>query len=376
MKILYVFNHGRVIGGGELSFFDLVVERQKLGDDVFVVLPEPGEIADRFQKAGVPFTVLAMPKLSLKATLWIWPALRRLRQVLCGRDLVHVNGARAMLFVSPVARLVGVPCVWHVRVLEREWLDYWRGYWASLVIANSGAVSKTVIPYLRKGCPVEVVYNGIDVSDFENSKSLDIESKFGVNPGIPVVLIAARLVAWKGHEDLLRAFELLIAAGINCQLLIVGQAVDAEGALYEQKLRGYVQANGLGERVFFVGWQGEISSLLKSVAVVVVPSHGEPFGRVVLEAWAAKVPLVATAAGGPAELIKDGEDGLLVPVGDAAALAEALRRVLGDPVLTSKLTTNGWQRVQEFTVARHAEEVGELYGRLARTGNKCRARRD
>jgi glycosyltransferase involved in cell wall biosynthesis len=113
------------------------------------------------------------------------------------------------------------------------------------------------------------------------------------------------------------------------------------------------QALGLGGRVRFLGWREDVGSLLAAADVLVSSSRHEPLGNVVLEAWAAGVPVVATASEGPRALICDGETGLIVPVEDADALARALARLIGDRALGAALAVAGraaWQA--DFGAAR------------------------
>jgi glycosyltransferase involved in cell wall biosynthesis len=93
--------------------------------------------------------------------------------------------------------------------------------------------------------------------------------------------------------------------------------------------------------VRFLGWRTDRGALLAAADICVLPSRWEPFGTVMLEAWAADRPLVAAASQGPAALVKDGVNGLLVPIDDAAALSGAIRRILDDPALARQLAAQG-----------------------------------
>jgi glycosyltransferase involved in cell wall biosynthesis len=110
------------------------------------------------------------------------------------------------------------------------------------------------------------------------------------------------------------------------------------------------QAAPLGSRVRFLGWREDAGALLATADLLVCPSRHEPLGNVVIEAWAARRPVVAAASVGPAALIEDGETGLLVPVDDAPALAAALTRLAGDAALAARLAAGGRRAYEaEFT---------------------------
>ena len=98
---------------------------------------------------------------------------------------------------------------------------------------------------------------------------------------------------------------------------------------------------GLADRVRFLGWQDDPAPFFAAADVQVVPSRHEPLGNVVLEGWMQRLPLVAAASQGPRFLVRDGENGLLVPIDDSAAMAIAIGRVLKDPALAARLAENG-----------------------------------
>jgi glycosyltransferase involved in cell wall biosynthesis len=108
---------------------------------------------------------------------------------------------------------------------------------------------------------------------------------------------------------------------------------------------------GIGSRVAFLGWRGDVGALLSASAVLVVPSRVEPLGNVVLEGFAAIRPVVAAAADGPRELIEDGRNGLLVPIGDDATLAQAIAGLLADPARAHAIAAAGRAAFE----AHHAE---------------------
>jgi glycosyltransferase involved in cell wall biosynthesis len=112
------------------------------------------------------------------------------------------------------------------------------------------------------------------------------------------------------------------------------------------------QALGVAGRVRFLGWRTDASALYRTADVCVFPSRFEPLGNVVIQSWAHGLPVVAAASQGPSALIEDGDDGLLVPVDDADALAAGVRRVLTEPMLRIRLVQKGAERVEgEFSEA-------------------------
>ena len=173
---------------------------------------------------------------------------------------------------------------------------------------------------------------------------------------VPLLLVLARLHEKKGIDTLLKALSLISGA----HLWIAG-----EGEL-RADLEKLAARLGLGDRVRFLGWRPERGALLRAADVVALPSRYEPFGTVMVEAWQTDKPLVAAAAAGPAAYVKDGVNGLLVPVDDPPALAVAIRRAIEDKGLRETLIQGGRRTYEaEFTRARIVEAYLELYRKLA-----------
>ena len=128
---------------------------------------------------------------------------------------------------------------------------------------------------------------------------------------------------------------------------------------------------GLDNRVRFLGWRDDRAALLQAADLCVFPSRYEPFGTVFVQAWAQKTPVICTAADGPRQYIRNGEDGILVPVDNVTELSEAISKTLGDSALREKMVGNGYARyLAEFTKDRAVAQYLDFYREiLARTAN-------
>ncbi len=147
----------------------------------------------------------------------------------------------------------------------------------------------------------------------------------------PLLLALGRLHRNKAFDVLIRALGELPRAW----LWLAGEGPERSA------LERLAATEGVAERARFLGWREDAPALFAASDVVVCPSRHEPLGNVVIEAWAHGKPVVAAASEGPSELIRDGIDGLLVPLEDAVALAQAIRRVLGEPALAARLVAEG-----------------------------------
>ena len=134
----------------------------------------------------------------------------------------------------------------------------------------------------------------------------------------------------------------------------------------DAELRALAARLGVADRVRFLGWRNDREALLAACDVCVMPSRYEPFGTVMIEAWAAQRPLVVAAAAGPRGLVRDGVDALLVPIDDADALTAAIRRVLESRDLAMTLAGAGFAVYQQrYTEAAVVQQYLDFYRRIA-----------
>ncbi|MBP0047198.1 glycosyltransferase [Marinobacterium sp. AK62] len=182
----------------------------------------------------------------------------------------------------------------------------------------------------------------------ESQARNEVRQQYGIPDSHKVLLALGRLHPAKAHDTLIQA----VALTDNTSLLIAGDGPlksELEQLIVELKLQG---------RVHLLGWRRDTSYLFKASDICVFPSREEPFGNVVVEAWAQQVPLVTTAAAGPSWLVTPGEDGLLVQVDDVSALAEAINQVCENEALRKRLVRNG---LNTFTRLYSREAIATQY---------------
>jgi glycosyltransferase involved in cell wall biosynthesis len=193
---------------------------------------------------------------------------------------------------------------------------------AHYVVANSRAARAALADEGVRAERIVVIPNGIDAVAFDSAR-----------PPRPVktVITVANLRPEKDHESLLAAAAMLAPTYPDLQFLIVG-----DGPLRAQLERDAAQ-RGLQERVTFLGHREDVAALLSAADLYVLPSRTEAFPNGVLEAMAAGLPVIACAVEGLLDLVQDGTTGTLVPPGDPAALAGAIRRFVGDQALAARV---------------------------------------
>jgi glycosyltransferase involved in cell wall biosynthesis len=180
-------------------------------------------------------------------------------------------------------------------------------------------------------------------------------------PGEPLRFgLVGRLSPWKGQELFLRAFAEAFPGGRE-QAVIVGGALFGEEA-YAAGIEALVTSLGLGDRVRLTGHVDDVEAELASLDVLVHASLiPEPFGMVVIEGMAAGLAVVAADAGGPAEVVADGVDGILYRMGDQAALGDALRHVAADVDLRQRLGLAARRSAEQYRPACLAPRVASVY---------------
>ncbi len=220
------------------------------------------------------------------------------------------------------------------------------------LVANTRGIADYL---LREGWPTERVHhlpNFVDppAGDAVARESLDTPAD------APLLVALGRLHGNKAFDVLLDALEGLPSA----YLWLAGEG--PERAALEAQARTL----GIEGRVRFLGWRDDAAALLQSADLFVCPSRHEPLGNVVIEAWAAGKPVVAAAAAGPRELIIDRQDGMLVPIDDAAALRLTLSEALESRDQLAEMAQAGTARYQaEFTEARVVRAYREFFERIA-----------
>jgi glycosyltransferase involved in cell wall biosynthesis len=323
-----------------------------------------GPLEAELRAAGVPVTAIGK-KLKVDPL-----ALARLVRLLRSRrfDVLQTWIFAADTYGRVAARLARVPVV----VTAEMAVDLWKGprdlavdrylaRWTDRVVGNSRAV---VDFYRRNGIPedrLEMIPSGIGDEEPPAVDRAALRAEFGWPGDAPLLLFAGRLAEQKGVGDLVAAIDLVRYVVPELRALIVG-----DGPLRSQ-LEETARDFRLDGMVKFAGHRDDVPRLLAGADLLVLPSLYEGLPNVVLEAMRFSRPVVATAAPGTTEVVDDGRTGLLVPVRDPPALAQAIRTVVRDPALARRLGDAGRARVEaEFRAATMIERFAALYERLAR----------
>lgn len=220
-------------------------------------------------------------------------------------------------------------------------------------------ISRGICDYLvREGLPAGQITCIGNFADETPLTALPRDS-FQTPGDQPLLLAAGRLHENKGFDVLLKALHQIQGA----TLWLAG-----DGPL-RQALERQAAALGVADRVRFLGWRRDVGALMHTADLFICPSRHEGLGSIVVEAWFRGIPLVATASQGPGELIEDGTNGLLTPVDDSRALADAIGNLLRDPEWARSLAMQGQQTYhRDFSRAQITRAYGELFRQLVGRG--------
>jgi len=262
-----------------------------------------------------------------------------------------VTPARGVVYTAHGARTSG----------RRKQLLFQRfGLVDEIVFVSADARSVALESGAVRPAGTRTIVNGIEISRYaEGADREKIRTESGISPEAPVLGIVARLTPAKDHAMLLRAFVRVRERIPGARLLIVG-----DGELGDE-LKADAAGLGLAESVIFTGARRDIPSLLSAMDVFVLSSYTEGLAMTLLEAMAARLPVVATSVGGNAEAVADGETGIIVPPRDPEIFADTVIGLLGDPDRMQKMGQAGLARAERLfsTQAMVGAYVG-LYERI------------
>ncbi|MCX5839559.1 MAG: glycosyltransferase family 4 protein [Deltaproteobacteria bacterium] len=205
-----------------------------------------------------------------------------------------------------------------------------------------------------------VIHSGVDLRTFRADLYPPLEAKalLGIPPGMTVVGTVGRLTPVKGQEVLIRAASELICRGEKIFLVLLGN-----GEL-RQDLEQLTIRLGIAEYVRFLGWRSDVARVMAACDVFCLPSRNEGMGKVLVESMAMGKPIVASRIGGIPDIVRPGENGILVPVGDAAAWAEAIARLCRDPEERRQMGDAGMQMAPRYSSEEMIKRIDQMYGKL------------
>lgn len=366
LRVLFV-DHTAVLSGGELALARLL---SCLDVEAHVVLAEDGPLRERLEAAGATVHILAMddalrrlPRsavvtggMARQASVIAYSVrlaslIRQLRP-----DVVHTNSLKAALYGGLAGRLARVKVVWHLR--DRIAPDYLPEVAVTLVRRAARVLPAAVIA--NSASTLETLGH-LSVPSVAIPSPIDIESQPAAQrEGVLRVGIVGRIAPWKGQDLFLRAYARALRDSA-AEAVVIGEPLFGEDDFLVELKQLAVELE-IADRVDFRGFREDVGAELARLDIVVHASTvPEPFGQVVVEAMAAARAVVVADAGGPAEIVRDGETGLTYTMGDERALAACLERLAGDAPERERLGEAASRDVDRYRAGPIARDVRRLY---------------
>jgi glycosyltransferase involved in cell wall biosynthesis len=296
--------------------------------------------------------------------------------------IVHTHTSKAGILGRWAANLCRVPIIVHTPHGHVFW-GYFNPWQTRLFILLERWIARitnaivTLTPQEKEDhlhfriAPEEkftVIHSGVDLRTFRADLYQPSEAKalLDIPPEMTVVGTVGRLTSVKGQEVLIRAASELIRRGEKIFLVLLGDG-ELRRDLEELSLR-----LDIAEYVRFLGWRPDVARFVAACDIFCLPSRNEGMGKVLVEAMAMGKPIIASSIGGIPDIIHSGENGILVPVGDAAAWAEAIARLCRDPEKRRRMGGAGMQMAPRYSSEEMIKRIDQMYGKLLNENNIVR----
>jgi glycosyltransferase involved in cell wall biosynthesis len=348
--------------GGQHQVLLTVLGLRAAGHRAVLVAHPEGELYRRAREGADLVPLAPRSEVDLASA---WRLSRIIRQ--WKPEVVHAHDPHAVAMAS-LALSFGapVPRPWLVAArrvdfhLQGNSFSTWKYRQVDAFIAASSAIQRVLLHDGIVGNRVIVVHDGIDVESVQRLPVVDLHREFWLPHGAPVVANVGALVGHKGQRHLVDAMAIVRKTVPDAHAVIFGEG-DLRPALERQ-----IKDLRLGKQVLLAGFREDVLQLVKSADLFVMSSVTEGLGSAVLDAMAMGLAVVGTRAGGIPEAVADGRTGVLVPPGDAGALAAAIVFLLNDPERRAAMGRLGCERVAtHFGVARLVDETLAAYRRTA-----------
>lgn len=371
-RVLFV-NVAGEMGGAEISLLLLV--RHLSGRFVpIVACPGPGRLWQELTANGIePQRLCKPPKrryISPGGFLyWLrasWTVLRILFRTRA--DIVHANSLHAGAVAVAGVVLMRKKLVVHARNLP-NYAFGWRfvSRFCTEIVAVSEAVRSWLVEHNVDTAKITVVYNGLDNSVLHRDSGCP--NRFYL-PGPRrnnsfVFAHVGQFVPWKNQTGFIEAASRLARELPEARFLLVGDDIFGRDSRYKNDLLDRIKNSPIADKVSFLGWQKQMDCVWAKIDCLVHTAEREPFGRVVIEAMAHKVPVIAADRCGPAEIIRNGRTGILFEPGDVEQLTEAMLKIARDRTFAAAIAQGAERQVlSNFTADKTAAGIEQIYARV------------
>jgi len=377
MTVLYIIDVLFKEGGTEVHLFNLVngLDPARFQPIVVPLFPAESPMIERMRDAGIMVYPLLLKRVygfSAVRVAYRLMSLMRRHQV----DIVQTYHFMSDVLGSLTATMARVPLVicnrrdkgFNERLLHR-WVRKLINPLIDFTICVSDDLRAQLLTTERLPADrVVTLYNGVQANPVLSAASRQAKLReLGLSEDRPIIGSVMNLRPIKGARYLVEAAALVLKKHPQAQFVIVGGAAERLPAMagYIEPIMEFVKQNQMADSLHFIGNRSDVAELLLLFDIFVLPSLSEGFSNALIEAMRAGNGIVATKVGGNPEALDHGEDGLLVPPGDAAALANGLLTLLEKPAYAKQLGDRARRKAESrFTIDAMIQEYQRLYQRL------------
>lgn len=372
LNVAYVFNCSFLMGGGEISFAELIRVLDTSAVSPVVLVPAEGEISEISRKAGNQVLISPLPSLREFQRGELIKHLRQLVRGLrnSGVQILHANGSRACFYCILAGRSLQIPVLWHVRETIRDLFLYdgLLAYGSTGIICASESIERKRL--YRFGPPVRrktvVVHNGVDTLKFQRLSEAREKTRgdWGVSKDEVLFGVVGNFVSHKRQDFFLNAFAkaVRVSPDLPARLILVGRRTSQP---FYEKLQSLVRELDLIRRVRFLEYTDWIVDLLSGLDVLVLPSEREGFSRSIIEGMACSLPILATRIPEIEEAVVHGKTGLLFDRNDTDAAASAIIDLSRNADMRISLGATGRAvALEKLSLVRHARAIESVYRKI------------
>jgi D-inositol-3-phosphate glycosyltransferase len=368
-KRIAIVCFSRSFGGLELSTLRLARTMKDKGAFAMVVVPPDSSLHQKAREWGIESAAFAPS--------WMYGdlfAAKRLAAVFRNQriNLVMLMQSHDIHLTSLAARFLPKTDLVFYQQMDsrhnkRDFLHSWVFSKVSLWIALTQRMKENVLAFTRMPAEkVKVVPLGTDLERFDPARYSKKESRlfFGLPEEKRVFGVLGRIDSGKGQEIIIQAMPDLVKRHPEILLVIAGEETAGERG-HKKHLEKLCRTLGLESYVRFIPFTEEVPRFMSALDILVLPSFGETFGLVLIEAMAMEKPVIATNAGGVPEIITDGRTGLLIEPRNINAVGSALEKLLGDEALCRSLGTSARaEALQRFSISRCVDMLLDLFDNI------------
>lgn len=351
MRVLYVSNQRRFLGGAERSLYELLKNLDRSRVQPFFASVYEEEVCSAIRNLGIPFLKLSPFTFQKPYSLLpnTFSLIRFIRENHI--DFIHNNQCVDVYYTLLAGKLARVPVIIHHRDSKYYRPDRLIMRFADVQISISSWQNRSFLN--NQGI---LIHNGIELERFPDKPVGESFASDTVRVGI-----LGRIAPIKGQDVFIQAAQEVLKYTQKAHFKIIGD-IDGEGYPdFKASLRKMVEDNNLSPWIEFAGYIPDPVAALSQVDISVCASRRDAFGRVAIESMACFKPVIATANGGFLDIVTE-ETGILIPVDDPSALASAILRLINDADLRRRMGIAGRRRVEEhFTIQRTLEKIYFVY---------------